>query len=194
MVHSDLQHLQDKLAKHSPKMQERRAQRKRSAVAIVLQEQDAELQVLMIKRAENERDPWSGHMAFPGGRLDPEDVHGFAAAVRETREEIGLALGDDDPCIGRLSELSAARPGRPDGMFVTPYVFYLPRAVSFTPNYEVADVVWIPLSFLQNTNNRKSLSIERGGKRYKLPCYNYGEYCVWGLSLRMLDELMELLR
>ena len=64
----------------------------------------------MIKRAEREGDPWSGHMAFPGGRKDPGDRNGFACAVRETEEEVGLQLGDGDKCIGRLSEVNAMSP------------------------------------------------------------------------------------
>lgn len=193
MVHPDLQRLQDQLAKHTPHMEARRSQRQRSAVAVILREHFGQLEVLMIKRAENERDPWSGHMAFPGGRLDPGDAHGYAAAVRETEEEIGLLLGEGEPCLGRLSELNAARPGSIDGMFVTPYVFHLSREVSFTPNYEVADVVWIPLPFLQDASNRDSLEIEREDQCYVLPCYHFGQYCVWGLSLMMLDEMLELL-
>lgn len=195
MLHPLLQQLRQQLASYVPQLQLRRKQRKRSAVAMIVQQRDDNVpHILMIKRAESENDPWSGHMAFPGGRLDPGDAHGFAAAVRETEEEIGVTLGSDDPCWGRLSELSAARPGRPDGMFVSPFVFYLPRNVQFTPNYEVADVVWIPLPFLLDNSNRTSLDISRDGHRYSLPCYYWGEYCVWGLSLLMLDEMMALMK
>ncbi len=84
---------------------------KRSAVAMVLKLIDGELHILMIKRAEREGDPWSGHMAFPGGRMDPGDANGFSVAVRETEEEVGLTLGSEDLCIGRLSEINA-RPQR----------------------------------------------------------------------------------
>ena len=66
-----------------------------------------ELHILMIKRADREGDPWSGHMAFPGGRMDKADAHGYAVAVRETEEEVGLSLGPLDQCIGRLSDLNA---------------------------------------------------------------------------------------
>ena len=80
-------------------------------------------------------------MGFPGWRMDKEDAHGFAVAVRETEEEVGLSLSEGDRCIGRLSDLNA-RPHRGFlGMAVSPYVFHLEREVEFTPNYEVAEVV-----------------------------------------------------
>ena len=55
---------------------------KRSAVALILQVRDGQLHILMIKRAEREGDPWSGHMAFPGGRKDPVDANGFTFGLR----------------------------------------------------------------------------------------------------------------
>ncbi len=164
---------------------------KRSAVAMILQVRDGELHILMIKRAEREGDPWSGHMAFPGGRMDKEDANGFAVAVRETAEEVGLALGPDDACIGRLSDLKA-RPRRGTlGMVVSPFVFRLEREVEFTPNYEVAEVVWVPLEFLLDADNREKMTWKFKGLELPVPCYMYGGRCIWGLSLMMLDELMD---
>jgi len=146
----------------------------------------------MIKRAEREGDPWSGHMAFPGGRKDPGDAHGFACAVRETEEEIGLTLLPEDTCIGRLSEINAMSRMRGFGMAVTPFVFKLDRDVAFTPNHEVAEVVWVPLEFLLETDNREQMEWQYKGMKIKLPCYFYEGRRIWGLSLSMLDELMAL--
>ncbi len=81
-----LQLIETRLAEHSPGRKLFRQFRKRSAVAIILQVREGELHILMIKRAEREGDPWSGHMAFPGGRMDPTDQNGYAVAVRETEE------------------------------------------------------------------------------------------------------------
>ena len=187
-----LQLIEDKLADHSPSRPRLRRFMKRSAVALILQIREGELNILMIKRAEREGDPWSGHMAFPGGRMDSTDAHGFATAVRETQEEVGLSLVESDRCIGRLSDINA----RPDklalGLAVTPFVFRLEREVEFTPNYEVAEVVWIPLEFLLDSDNRTSMLWERGGVKLPLPCYMYEGRRIWGLSLMMLDELMDL--
>ncbi|MBT3458112.1 MAG: NUDIX domain-containing protein, partial [Halieaceae bacterium] len=78
---------------------------RRAAVAIVLHEADGELCLLMIRRAQREGDPWSGHMAFPGGRRDPDDIDDRFCAIRETREEIALdldALGSEVCALGEV--------------------------------------------------------------------------------------------
>jgi 8-oxo-dGTP pyrophosphatase MutT (NUDIX family) len=187
-----LQLVEDRLARHRPGRTLLRPLMKRCAVAIILQVRAGELHVLMIRRAEREGDPWSGHMAFPGGRMEPQDANGFAAACRETEEEIGLRLGPQDACLGRLSEVRARSRRHGFGMVVTPFVFRLERAVRFRPNHEVAEVVWVPLEFLLDTDNRGSMLWHRGRLALTMPCYDYEGRRIWGLSLRMLDELMDL--
>ena len=187
-----LQLIETRLADHSPGRKRWRRLMKRSAVALILQVRAGELHILMIKRAEREGDPWSGHMAFPGGRMEKADAHGYAVAVRETEEEVGLALGPQDRCIGRLSDINARPHKGAFGMAVSPFVFRLEREVVFTPNYEVAEVVWVPLEFLLDTDNREQMLWQYRGMEIPMPCYFYGKRRIWGLSLMMLDELMDL--
>ena len=189
-----LQLIETELAGHRPGKKLLRRIMQRSAVAMILQVRRGELHILMIKRADREGDPWSGHMAFPGGRMDPDDAHGFAVAIRETSEEVGLQLGPEDRCIGRLSELNA-RPRRRAslGMAVSPFVFKLEREVEFTPNYEVAEVVWVPLEFLLDSANREKMTWDYKGVNIPMPCYMYQGRRIWGLSLMMLDELMDVI-
>ena len=187
-----LQLIETRLADHSPGRKLLRRLMKRSAVAMILQVRQGELHILMIKRADREGDPWSGHMAFPGGRMDKTDAHGYAVAVRETEEEVGLTLGPQDQCIGRLSDINARPHKGAFGMAVSPFVFRLEREVTFMPNYEVAEVVWIPLEFLLDTDNREDMVWEFKGASISMPCYFYGKRRIWGLSLMMLDELMDL--
>ena len=187
-----LQLIETRLADHSPGRKLLRRLMKRSAVAMILQVREGELHILMIKRADREGDPWSGHMAFPGGRMDKTDAHGYAVAVRETEEEVGLTLGPADECIGRLSDINARPHKGAFGMAVSPFVFRLEREVSFSPNYEVAEVVWVPLEFLLDTDNREKMVWEFKGASISMPCYFFGERRIWGLSLMMLDELMDL--
>jgi 8-oxo-dGTP pyrophosphatase MutT (NUDIX family) len=184
--------IETRLSHYKPRKIVWRRLMKRSAVAMILQVREGGLHILMIKRAEREGDPWSGHMAFPGGRMDNTDAHGFAVAVRETEEEIGLTLAGQDRCIGRLSDLNARPRKTALGMAVTPFVFRLDREVVFTPNYEVAEVVWVPMQMLLDTDNRERMVWEFRGAKINLPCYFYGDRRIWGLSLRMLDELMDL--
>ncbi|MFV0278647.1 MAG: NUDIX hydrolase [Parahaliea sp.] len=187
-----LQLIESRLQIHRPRRKWLRRLRPRSAVAMILSVRRGELHILMIKRAEREGDPWSGHMAFPGGRMDPGDANGYATALRETEEEVGLRLADAATCIGRLSEIQT-RPHRGVlNMFVTPFVFRLEREPRFCPNHEVAEVVWVPLEFLLNTDRRETMTWQLKRITLKLPCYRYEGRRIWGLSLMMLDELMDL--
>ena len=187
-----LQLIETRLGDHAPGKKLLRRLMKRSAVAMILQVREGELHILMIKRAEREGDPWSGHMAFPGGRMDSIDANGYAVAVRETEEEVGLNLGEEDLCIGRLSDLHANPYRGPLGMAVSPFVFRLDREVTFTPNHEVAEVVWVPLEFLLNRENQSEMTWRYRGAKIPMPCYWYQGYCIWGLSLMMLGELLDL--
>ncbi len=79
-------------------------------------------------------------------------------------------------------------------MVITPHVFALGRAPALQGNYEVAEIVWIPLDFFAHPDNRETLQLQVGRRVRELPCYHFGPRCVWGLSLRMLDELVAVLR
>jgi len=161
---------------------------------MILREHHGDTEILMIKRAEYAGDPWSGHMAFPGGRMESTDRHGLDVARRETEEEIGLSLGEGNPCIGRMSEIMTHVQLRRRPMVVSPYIFHLREEVEFTLNYEVAETIWIPMSYLLNKDNRERMEWDRGGVPIPLPCYRYQGRLVWGLSLMMLDEFLHLVR
>lgn len=174
------------VAKRHP---ERRAL-KRSSVVLLFREGSKGAEVLMMKRAERKGDPWSGHMAFPGGRQDLGDASIFATAVREVREEMGFDIEAvaDHPL--RLSDIHATGKGRLQPMVVTPFVMFAHSDMTITPNYEVADYVWIPLRHFMLPGNRETFDMNYGGVNYTLPCYYYKQFKVWGMSLMMLDELI----
>lgn len=164
----------------------------RSSVAAIVRESEiGELEVLLIKRAESKGDRWSGHMALPGGREEKADNSVRATAMRETSEEIGLDLPENN-YIGRLSDVMTLAHGTKKPMVVSPYVFRLAGQPKLQLNHEVAEVVWLPLSFLADPDNRDSMRWEKNGVGIKLPCYHYNGYKIWGLTLRMLDELTHL--
>ena len=157
------------------------------------------LSLLFMKRATREGDPWSGDMSFPGGRTDPQDKNNFATGIRELHEETGLdILAAGGEVIGRLSDVRARgwRWGKRP-FVVTPYLFWLehePTEWQIDPK-EVDTLVWIPLSFFTDPANRGEMVWHRKKNiAVNLPCYDYGPYRVWGLTLRMIDELIDVLQ
>ncbi|WP_279247368.1 NUDIX hydrolase [Candidatus Litorirhabdus singularis] len=193
MTAVNLATIEHKLSRYKHRKKLARPLLKRSAVAMILREDESGLRILMIKRAERDGDPWSGHMAFPGGRMEQIDRHGYDVAVRETEEEIGLALTSEDRCIGRFSEIMTHAQLRRRPMVVSPYVFRLDRHATFEPNYEVAEVVWIPMDYLLDLGNRERMVWNRGKVEIPLSCYMYNGYRIWGLSLMMIDEMLAML-
>lgn len=160
---------------------------RRAAVALLLREGAAGLELLMIRRAERAGDRWSGHMGFPGGGVDGADRHSLAAAVRETWEEIGLDLTRHASVVARLSDIvSVPHHGQRRPLVISPYVFTLHSLPPLTPNAEVADVLWVPLRLFADPANRGSIE----WRNLKLGCYRWQEQRIWGLSLAMIDELM----
>ena len=164
---------------------------RRAAVAIVLHEVDGELCLLMIRRAQREGDPWSGHMAFPGGRRDPDDIDDRFCAIRETREEIALdldALGSEVCALGEVN--TGWRADRPE-MLVAPFIYRVEQLPELDLNYEVDAVVSVPLRFLMDRSNRVPLAWEWRGTQVESDSYLYRDNRIWGLSLMMIDELIE---
>jgi 8-oxo-dGTP pyrophosphatase MutT (NUDIX family) len=161
-----------------------------AAVAAVLRSTESGAELLFIHRAEDVRDPWSGHMAFPGGRVEAGDDSYLEAAVRETLEEVGLDLGRHGRLVARLSDLPAIGRGRPMNLAIAPFVFELEGEPELTAGYEVAEIVWVPLAFLLDRTNLSTLRWNRHGQELDLPCYRFDGHVIWGLTFVMLDELL----
>ncbi len=166
---------------------------KRAAVVIGLRDGPAGPEILMIQRAVREGDPWSGHMGFPGGRRDATDASDEACAKRETLEEIGFDLDLHARCICQLSDVNTGwRADRPE-MLVAPFVFEVASPPKLTLNHEVASTVWIPLHFLLNDDNRGRHQWDWRGERLESDAFTYQGHLIWGLSLMMIDELLEVI-
>lgn len=187
----NLTRIREKLAQHTPRFLPESEGLRHAAVAIILREYGAgrKQEVLIIRRAEDPQDPWSGHLGFPGGRLEPEDASPERAAVRETGEEVGLSLDICARRIGALSEIRARSLMQSLPLTIFPFVYELVHPAVVQPNEEVATACWVSLGFFLNRANRTTMPHPRN-PQHILPCYPLGGRALWGMSLAMLDELL----
>ena len=151
---------------------------------------DAAPALLLMRRAERAGDPWSGHVSFPGGRVDPRDPSTRAAALRELQEETGLPMDAPIAPMGRLSDLLTREHGRRRPMVVTPYVYRLPHAVALTPGLEAASLWWEPLPNLVDAGLRRTVIWRVAGLPLPFPSIEVNGARLWGLSLMMVNELV----
>lgn len=164
---------------------------RRAAVALTLAPANGDLSVLLIRRAESEGDPWSGHMAFPGGHRDPGDETLAHTAIRETREEVGIDLASHGRLVSRLDDVQAHARGHALDMVVTPFLFALdaPRTPTIDRT-EVAAALWIPLNVFRDERFHGTTPVERGDFRADFPAFLYEGNTVWGMTYRMMREFL----
>jgi len=166
----------------------------RAAVAIVLRDGEHGAEFVVIHRAHRPGDPWSGHMALPGGRQDAGDQDLPATAVRETREEVGVDLARHGELLGALDDLQAIGRGRPLDLIITPFVYGLTAPVTLTPNHdEVQSALWVPLASLRRHEASGTHRQQRYENQMEYPAFLYQGYTIWGLTHRILTSLLGIL-
>ena len=162
-----------------------------AAVAVVLRDaEDSALgpELLFIERAERAGDPWSGHMAFPGGRMEPVDPSPRAAAERETWEEVGLVLSDAD-ALGRLDDLHGRHAGRRLPLVISAWVYHVEHRGPLALNDEVEEALWVPLHRIVDPRHHVEYPTPWAG----YPGILVGRperHVVWGLTYRFLELLL----
>jgi len=176
------------LARHQPRLHEARPGRQ-AAVAIVIREADVAL--LFIERAQRPGDPWSGHMAFPGGFVDPRDADARAAAERETREELSLDLAGAT-LIGRLDDIEGSPVGRP-ALLVSAFVYALAADPTLTPNHEVRNALWVPLDWLVDPARAVPYQRAGGGTFPGIRVGTEQPQVVWGLTHHFVRSFLAVL-
>jgi 8-oxo-dGTP pyrophosphatase MutT (NUDIX family) len=178
----DLDTVRDLVARYEPDARPERSLRGwQAATALVVAPGDEQLEIAFILRTERPGDRWSGHMALPGGKRDAGDDDLAATAVRETREEVGLALPQP---IGRLDDQG----GRVTRGIVATYVFVLDHLPAMTPHPgEVAEALWIPLPALFAPE--AATRIRWGGVPF--PALDHEGRIIWGLTHRILGSFAE---
>jgi 8-oxo-dGTP pyrophosphatase MutT (NUDIX family) len=192
-AHPVMARLISALAAHQPLEIDAAPSVRRAAILLVIRErEDGEPELLMIKRAEVERDPWSGHIACPGGRMEPQDADLSATAIRETLEETGVDITRDGRLIGQLDDLSPITMALPP-IVIRPFVAIVRGDVEIVPSEEVALAFWVPLALLIARHPWGTEIVHVRGSALSVPAFQHGVYTVWGLTERVLRQLVGML-
>lgn len=160
-----------------------------AAVTLILREEVAEPQVLIIQRAEHPRDPWSGHLALPGGRAELHDADLMATAARETWEEIGLDLLAEGQFLGRLPKI-APRNARLPQIEITPFVARAPAKLALQFSDEVAAAFWLSLRQLKQAGMTSQFTLTQNGQERSWPAYASPRGPIWGITGHILQDFL----
>ncbi len=166
---------------------------RQASVAMILSGREADLEVCFIRRAERTGDPWSGQVAFPGGKADSSDSDAHSVAERETHEEVGLKLTPSHR-IGPLPTRQVAT----RNLVLSPFIYHIDTAEKATvfarePD-EVAHVFWVPMQHLFQQSSATELEYPAEGCGMTFPGIRYEEDVIWGLTLNVLDSFAQIMQ
>jgi len=158
---------------------------KPAAVLVPIQQKKDGYHLVLTVRAEG-LNSHGGQVAFPGGRLDPQDTGPLEAALRESQEEVGLDPRDVR-ILGQLDQVTASA-----SYLVTPFVGVIPFPYDFTLNPdETAEVFSVPISALRDSNCL-SIDTKRHGGWSPVYHFQYQQWDIWGATAKMIKQLLEL--
>jgi 8-oxo-dGTP pyrophosphatase MutT (NUDIX family) len=193
LAHPDIARLSSQLKSHRAIAGDKEEGMRRAAVALIFRARaDGAPELLFIKRADYPADPWSGQVAFPGGREEKGDANLADTAMRETREETGIDLRRDGTVIGTLDDLRPQTTRLP-AIIVRPYVVLLNRVESLVLSDEVAEAFWVPLEVLRQTSSWHKTTVLARGIQLTTRAFHHGPHVVWGMTERILAQLLALL-
>ncbi|HEV8410126.1 MAG TPA: CoA pyrophosphatase [Gemmatimonadaceae bacterium] len=189
-----LAHIISAVRSHAPTIAERDGVYFEAAVALVLRETpDDQLELLFIKRAARADDPWSGQIAFPGGRRDAIDASLEETALRETREEVGFDLLRDGTIIGALDESRPRIPVLPP-VIVRPFVATIAFDATGGPSDEVEEYFWAPLAEILDPTASRITELPVKGNTVLRPAIHYAGNVIWGMTEGILRRFEEITR
>lgn len=160
-----------------------------ASVALLMKFFSNEYHILFIKRSEHPGDFYSGHIAFPGGKKTKDDKNLVETAVRETNEEVGVDLDTYGKYIGNLDDIKPFN-DRGQRLIVTPYIFLLTNNVDLLTNEEVESFIWIPMSYLKDSENMRVRIKERNGEIIEDYMFEYNGFIIWGMTGRILKTFI----
>jgi 8-oxo-dGTP pyrophosphatase MutT (NUDIX family) len=154
-----------------------------AAVAILVRPTPDDLEFFLVKRAEVPGDPWSGDMAFPGGKKTPGDRSLLDTVAREVREETGIDLKGSSAAGFMKPIFSSVR----TTMCVQPIIYRLDEVPDVRLNDELTRYLWVPLTALRDSRSQATV------KGWEEPVFKVGGEVVWGLTYTMLEKILEML-
>ncbi|CAN5756594.1 hypothetical protein BH23GEM3_BH23GEM3_00010 [soil metagenome] len=169
----------------------RRPEHREAAVSLLLRPHTT-LELLLIRRAEFGGDPWSGHVALPGGRRGYGDADLLVTACRETEEEVGVPLARVGTFIGSLDEVTPGTPILPP-VVIAPFVMAVPSHTRTVPDpREVQSAIWVPLAALRDTAAMSEIVIDTPRASGSFPSLVYDDLVIWGLTYRILRQFLDI--
>lgn len=188
----ELSLIRGRIGGYSPDLARPEPGGREAAVALVVHKPRVHaLEILFIERAVRQGDPWSGQMAFPGGRRDPSDADVLSTAVRETQEEVGLEL--EEP-IGRLDDVQGTPRLLDHRLVISAFVFEAPDRNQGPTSSEVQSTVWVPVPHLLDPASAVKFQFEHGDYSGRFPGVRFEGYTIWGLTYRILRQFFEVLQ
>ena len=166
---------------------------RRAAVALLLRLGAPldEPEIFFIQRAQYETDPWSGQVAFPGGREEPGDKSLFDTAARETFEETAIDIHTHGEVLGQLDDLRPRIVRLPD-VVVRPYVVLVGEHSDPILSNEVAASFWVPLAALRDKGGWRETVVTARGIEFTRRAFHHGGFVVWGMTERIVSRFLGL--
>lgn len=190
---SDLVAIRKAFAGHRPKLADpgHYPRHKRASVALLLRDNGQGTEVLFIRRAEYDGDPWSGNIAFPGGHIETNDRDEQAAAERETGEELGIDLSESE-YLGRLDDVAGAHLP----VIVSCFAYAIPAQTHFFPSEEIVETFWRTTQEIADPQRQRIHTVVFRGEILERPAIDLlgpGETVLWGITYRLVSRFLQLL-
>ncbi|HKP97776.1 MAG TPA: CoA pyrophosphatase [Fibrobacteria bacterium] len=147
---------------------------------------------LLLRRAVNPVDPWSGHFALPGGRREKADRDILDTCIRETFEETGIRLEPGHLVKPLPLAVAGGHMGRPMG--VAPFLFEVPQKPELAlAAREIAEFHWLAQSYLRDPANRHRAAMSLAHPDRTFPCIRVGTGggAIWGFTYGVLERFWE---
>jgi 8-oxo-dGTP pyrophosphatase MutT (NUDIX family) len=193
LAQPDIATLRAALESHTSVALDKDEHARRAAVALVFRAGErGDPELLFIRRAEYPGDPWSGQVAFPGGREEAGDATLAETVIRETREEIGLDLEHGATILGTLDDFRPQTVRLPE-IVVRPYVVLVDRVDEFLLSAEVASAFWVPLELLKDAGSWRDTTVRARGVEMNRRGFHHEGQVIWGMTERILAKLLTLL-